>query len=112
MTQATFEAVKEFETRARAGYRVMAGGLEGAALAALHDNIRADVVTRATSPRRMQHNETVAGPVAAVMLYVGWKMETDSCTPQYEHMLWTLFSVVRNGGLAMAEMGKTSYAGD
>ena len=111
-TQANYEAVKAFETQARADYLEVAKLYEGAALATLHDNIRADVVRRATSPRRMQHNETIAGPTAAVLLYVGWMMETDSCTPHYEHMLWSLFAVVRNGGLTLVEMGKSSYAGD
>lgn len=97
--------VSTFAAEARAAWKVLGGVVDAG-------KVKAEVVVKYTSPRRFQHNMTVAGPAEAVALYVGMVLETDSCTPHYEHMLWSVFSIERNGGLVMAELGRSSSAGD
>lgn len=97
--------VSQFAAEARAAYKVLRPALDA-------EKVKAGVVVKYASPRRFQHNMTIAGPHEAVSLYVGMVLETDSCTPHYEHMLWSVFSITRNGGLVMAELGRSSYAGD
>ena len=94
----------DFEAQARVEYRGAAKRYEGAALATLHDNIKADVVSRATSSLQQREDKlTVAGSTTAVLMYVGWKLETDTVAAE-----WTLLAVVRNGALTLVEMGRPS----
>lgn len=75
-------------------------------------DIKASVVVKDTRPNHHYSCKVVAGLEADVKLYVGWLLETDTCTPHYEHMLWRLNSVTEQNGLTIAELSKSHYAGD
>ncbi len=103
MRAAEWAKVQQYEADARAAQK--ADPKAAAASVAL-------VVHRHHTPRRFQHNLIVAGPADAVRLYVGHVLGTDGCVPHYEHMLWTVREVVEQNGLVMAELMRSSYAGD
>lgn len=71
-----------------------------------------DLVVTDSRTYRLQTTRTVAGPAAAVLWHVGRLLETDSCVPHYEHMLWQVGLVRQAGDTILVTLHRTLYAGD
>jgi len=102
--QAEWERTKAFEAACRTEFKKYPA--DSAAV------IRARVAVKQGRPLWLSSHVTVAGPIDAVKAYVGMVLETDGCTPMYEHMLWRLGAPVVENGVAIVDMTKSHYAGD
>lgn len=105
--QAEYQRIRAWETEARSAYRDCPAAETRREPAGLS-------VVEMEGGNRDRHTRVwhVAGSRSEVLLYVGWKLETDTCTQQYEHMLTQLVAVNEANGLAIARLAKNLYAGD
>lgn len=93
----------------------------------LKDELKARVVTRVTFPdlvfaqdfsgRRgptAPSVERISGPAESVRDFVAHRLQTDSCTRCYEHMLWKIEEVhaSEDGSHLEIKMTRSNYAGD
>lgn len=106
--QAEYLRIRDWAREARSQYHL--AKVANTTLQILRDQ----VVERREYSRTNRHLTLldVAGPEASVSEYVGGILETDTCTPQYEHMLWQVNKVTLQNGYALVSLTKTNYAGD